>query len=139
MSLALRPYNEPPNVGPHYVGFEGDILWVILRGPLVIEQAQRFVGTIGGESPQMAAYFMVIDVQESHTPPEPEARRYLMDWTKTYPPIGTAVIGGNVLMRTFGTLANRALNLLSNRNTPMRFFATPAEGIKWFGELRNKR
>lgn len=138
MSNQIPFYDEPPNVGPHFSELEGDIVWVILRGVITGEQAPRLIGIRAEEIARLGGYFIIIDVRECHEPPEPEARQILMDWTKAHPPLGTAVIGGNFLIRTFATLANRAVSFLSKQPTPMRFFSSPEEGLGWFDQLRDE-
>lgn len=125
-------------VGPHLWRHQGDIVWITFGGELVLADAERFISLAKLASLKPRSFFFVFDLRTSSKPPEPAARSLLMDWTQINPPIGTAVLGGGFLMRTFATLANRALNLLSNQPTPMRFFSSEDEVYRWIDKRRDE-
>lgn len=138
--MANSRFSRDPvaNVGPHHWGYEGDIVWVKLRGLLTPAHAQQFIAFSDLQKVNPLWHFLVLDIRDCHVTPDPEARRMLMEWSKQHPPTGTATIGGSFLLRTFATLSSRALNFYSKKDNPMRFFATPEEGLRWFEKLREE-
>lgn len=115
---------------------EGDIAHVWLKGKLNIREARLLLSLAEREIGTLKGFFLLLDMQHSGDPPEAEARHVLVEWTRKHPPIGAAVVGGNSLMRALITLAAKATATFSNRAAPPRFFATEAQALSWFEQLR---
>lgn len=127
---------EVYDVSGHRLTMAGDIAQVTLNGLLRGQEARALLALTEQEIKRLNGFFLLLDVRTMSEPPDNEARHVLVEWSKRHPPVGAAVVGANMLMRTLVTLAARSTTTFSNRVVPPRFFSVPEEALAWFSELR---
>ena len=125
-------------VAEHHIALDDEILFVRLRGPLRLPQAQALLAFATDQVKRLPGFFLLLDLRSMGSPPDADSRRLLVQWTKERPPLAAAAFGGNPIVRALATLAIRASSLLSKQDRPLHFFADEAQARDWFAEQRRR-
>ena len=127
--------SPPRQLGLHTVTQDGDLLFIILRGPLELGEAQTFHGLVADALRQYGHAYVLADCSRGDSL-SAETRRWIADWNRRHRIDGVAIFGANLFMRTMVTLVLNAIRLIGQRGVPAVLTKTEAEARAWLLSLR---
>ncbi len=128
-----------PQVGPHDVEIEHNVMHIRFRGPYVVDEARQFLQLCDELFRTHGAVYILTDVKNT-APPGPETRRILATW----PYLGeyvSAIYGVGAVQRAVMLLTASVHRLLGVTTTaPLyRMFATEAEARQFIDQHRSRQ
>lgn len=134
-----RAVVTPETIGRHTLWRLGDMLSIRYIGPITLSDVQAERDIFADVYRETGNCYLIADMSEC-TGIEPEARRYLANWSKDNPHgtiEGTAIHGVSFAMRAITTLTLNAIRFLS-KNQPMAvvFVRDEAAARAWIDEQR---
>lgn len=121
--------------GPNDVHVEGDLVFTIVHGVASLDASRRYLELVAEVTAKHGRVVMLTDVTKGFGL-SPETRRYTTEWGKTHTVAASAVFGASAPARAMLLFVTRAMSLVSNYHSNVRFFAAEAEARDWLDEYR---
>lgn len=122
-------------LGLHTVKQDGDLLFIILRGPLALAEAQVLHGLLADTLQRWGHAYVLVDSSRGDAL-SADTRRWIAEWNQRHRVDGVAIFGANLFMRTMLSLVLNAIGLLGKRRVPAHFVKNEAEARAWLASLR---
>lgn len=122
-------------LGAHRVRQEGELVAIVLHGPLSLSEAQTFHGLVAEVLKQHGHAYVLADCQAGGALTA-ETRRWIAEWNRHHRVDGVALYGANLFVRTMISLVLNAISLLGSRAVPARFAKDEGEARAWLASLR---
>jgi len=123
-------------IGRQGIAFESpDLIHVVVRGEVSLEEIRELIAFIK-EAIAGSPYLLLLGDLSAFQELAPGVRRVAMELSRSLPYRGVALIGGSVHGKVIAKLLLNALNLFTQRDIPVRFFATEVEAYAWLLERR---
>ena len=121
-------------MGPHEAGIRDDVLYTRFDGDFSYEHAKdlmTFVGDQFGTSP----YYAVCDIRRQGAT-SADARRLLVEWTRSRQLRAAAMIGGNAVARAMTRLVSSAIRVFNKQAILVYFVDSEAAAEAWIAQQK---
>lgn len=126
-----RPY------GKHELYIEGDLVIAVNHGVITLEEIRLFT-EVAAEMLDRHGYLLFLGDNTDADKFEPDARRYIAQWSVGKTILGIALYKANFVARTIFSLMLKAINIIRKQPLPFDFFKTEEEAREWLAMLRKQ-
>lgn len=133
--MSINAMTKP--IGAHQITVDGDTIHLVVRGDFLLEDAKQVNAEVEAVLYGLGRAFILADQSSARATP-PDARRYLVDWSRKHRVSAAVMFGGSVATRTVATLILTALRIFKADSVPTCFTATEAEARAWLNVQREK-
>lgn len=123
-------------IGSHKLAVEDDIVVLTQIGDHTQAEVVQVTAVMAAVLAEKGSVFFLHDLTHA-AKTEPEARRYIAEWTKQNRLAGIAIFGGSLAARAVASLALAAIRLFRGYSIPTVFVATEAEARVWIATQRS--
>lgn len=121
-------------MGPHEAGIRDDVLYTCFEGDFTFEQAQDLLNFVA-EQFGSAPYYAICDIRRQGAT-SADARRLLVEWTRSRQLRAAAMVGGNAIARTMTRLVSSAIRVFNKQAINVQFVATEADAEAWVAQQK---
>lgn len=124
-------------LGKHEVLIEGDLAICHSHGTLDPAEAEAFHEVVKSVFDAHGRIYLLLIVHEVGSPPSPETRRRLAQWSRERRVSAAAVVSTSLAVRASVSMIVGAIGVLRRERLPVAFFAREAAARAWLSEQRS--